>query len=483
MKNKINLLIIGIFLLTTISANLVITPNNPEITININQAKNFTATIFNNYTFDIYDLSFPELKIKGFTFPQIDIPKNTSKTFTYQVKTTESFYGQINSKVQFNFLVDLPEEITTYYVQITENGFNPTYKTIRKGDSIQWNNLDDTTHDIYSTEFNTISIEPNQSELFTFNNLGTFNYYDLDFSIFNEFNGQIEVINRTSQQKAHNPNNDGNWLVQLNSVSQPTTIEISNSKNEYEINYANTKKGLITITNTGSNTAEKIKLTSNSTWVVFDKNNFDIAPGDPEGVGYSITPYLTNTTQTNKTYSISIGIKAYNTEQENLTISVFVPYREITGNLDSDFEVAMWYQNVFCPSHPCSLFCSPELPECVNAMNGTGGSDTLTANITTYDLFNSLKDLSAIKKALDRLENLYKQFEDKYGISIEEAVNLGNQSLELQLDNNKKNKSNSTTIWFIILGVAIIGSLIYFLRRWNKRSESNNFLETKSYKE
>lgn len=481
-RNKIFLVFIGIFLLSSINANLITT--SQEVTVNVNEAQNFTTTIFNNYTFDIYDLTFPELEAKGFTFPKIDIPKNTSKTFSYKVQTTESYYGNINSKVKFNFLINLPEEITTYQIQINENGFNPTYKVIRQGDTIQWNNLDDIIHDLYSTEFNTISVQPNQTNQFTFNNIGTFSYYDLDFNIFNQFNGVIEVVNRTSQQKAHNPNNDGLWIINLNSVSEPTTISVSNSQINYEVNYASTKKGLITILNTGTKTAEKIKLSSNSTWVTFDKNNFDISQGDPEGVGYSITPYLTNSSQTNQTYSINIGIKAYNTNESNFTINVFVPYKEITGELNSDFDLAMFYQNVFCPSHPCSYFCSPELPECVNSLNGINGTgETLTVNVTTQDLLSLMRSQSGIEDKVDRLLNNEKLFQDKFGISIDQALNYTNTSLQVLTENNKKQKSNSITIWIIILGVGILVGGLYFLRKLTKRSKLNNLLESKSYRQ
>jgi hypothetical protein len=114
---------LSILFINLISANLIISPL--EVNVQINEPKNYSITIFNNYSFDIYDLRFKELEAKGFTFPNMSILKNTSQTYTLTVKTNSSFYGQIDAKTYFNFMIDLPEEITTYTIFLNANGFNP----------------------------------------------------------------------------------------------------------------------------------------------------------------------------------------------------------------------------------------------------------------------------------------------------------------------------------------------------------------------
>lgn len=471
-KNKIILLIFSIFLFSFINANIIVSPQNSEVTVQVGTAQNFTFNIFNNFTFDIYDLKFPELQAKGFIFPNISILKNTSSTYTYTVKTNNSFYGVINSKIQFNFLVDLPEEIQTYSIQITENGFNPTYKTIRNGDTVRWTNLDNITHEIYSTQFGTLLISPNSSQSYTFNSLGSFNYKDLTYYIFHQFNGIIEVVNRTQPQKAHNPNYNGIWIVNLNSISEPTNITISNSQSSYEIEHSKSKKGLITITNVGTKTAERIKLTSDSEWISFNKNNFDLNSGDPSGVEYTILPFLFNTNQSNKTYTINIQIKAFNTEQKNVSISLFIPYKEITGDITNDVEWGVYLDSYYCPKYPCSSFCHPELPECsINSGSNNNNGSTIIANITSVDLYNTMKSLSGINDKLSRLENLQKAFEEKYGIKIEDAVNLGNSSFELGLENRKIEKSRNTTLIILAFCLVLAGCLVYIFIRVNKKSD------------
>lgn len=482
MQSKIPIFFLSILFINLISANLIISPL--EVNVQINEPKNYSITIFNNYSFDIYDLRFKELESKGFTFPNMSILKNTSQTYTFTVKTNSSFYGQIDAKTYFNFMIDLPEEITTYTIFLNANGFNPMYKTIRAGDSIRWINNDIVSHDIYSSQFGTRTIESNGSSFYTYTQVGTYTYYDLDYyTYFNEFNGQIEVVNRTETQKAHNPIYDEIWQVTLNSISQPTTLSVTNSQTDYEVQHTKSKKGLLTITNTGNQTAEKIKLTSDKTWITFEKNNFDLNEGDLEGVGYTILPYLFDTNESNKTYQVTFTIKAYNTEQSNITINLFVPYQEISGNLETDFDYAMWLENYWCIKAPCSAQCYPNLPECQTNCSSLSGISTLTANLTTVQLFDALSGIKELKELVTRLVNKEQEFQDKFGITLDEALNLTSSSYELHLKNEKVEKSRTNTIWIIIISSLIILFTLYLLNEENKKRFGKNLLGYKSYKE
>jgi len=463
--NKILILFITILSISTISANLVISPNLPTIDVEVNKPQNFTMQVQNNYSFDIYNLNFPELEQRGFKIPKTDIPSNTTKTLIIEINTTESYFGQLESKATFSFLVDLPEEIQTYQIQINEFGFNPIYKTIRKGDSVNFKNLDVITHSIYSEAFGTREIQPNSQFTHNFNTLGLFNYYDESFNIYNEFNGIIEVVNRTEEQLAHNPLYDEPFPIILNSVSKPTNLSVTTLNNQFEINYGNSKTGTIVINNLGDIKAETIKITSSINWLIFNKNNFNLNPGDTTGVDYTITPYVTSTNKTNQTYNIILKVKAFNTEEYNINLSVFIPYKEISENIETDFDYAMWLQNNWCPGHPCSAQCSPELPECVSAMNNSDGSNTLTFNSTTQEWSKTQRSLGTITDISTRSYNEQKEFQDSQS-KINQDTNQSVSNIREDLNYLIKQKKESRGIWIIII-ITLTISVSTILIVWN----------------
>jgi hypothetical protein len=459
-----------LFILSFINASYI-SPNPISVELNVNQNMSYTLTINNTNNFSIFDFKFPTLESKGFHFPDITIPGNTALSFPFYVITNESFYGIINEKVEFNFYANLPEEITNYYIDITDNGFSETYKTIRKGDTIIWTNKDDVTHTIYSTEFGSLTIAENSTAQYTFNNLGKFSYYDEYFYIFSKFNGEIEVINRTAQQKVHNPMYDIPWDIDLTSVANPTNLQVSNSKNNFTIVYNSYTNGQITIENIGDEDAEGVSIKSDSEWLTFEKTDFKIEQGQTDWVEYQIFPHSLQTNDTDKNYTIIIQVKAKNSNQTNLSINVYIPYKEITSSLDSDLAFLQYLENIYCPKYPCSKFCSPELPQCnYNSSYGDLNLEIL-GNISKIDLYNVMKDISKLASSGARTDNSVKELADLYGITVPELTELINQSVNKQIINEKKVKSNNNTVWIITSLILLLVGLIFMINRISKKKE------------
>ena len=473
-KNIFLALLVFFSLSSLLSANLVISPSPLDLETKVNNQKNFSITISNNYTFDILDFSFPILENKGFIFPNISIPQNTTNTYQISVKTNESFYGTLSELVEFKFWVDLPEEVTTHNIKITEYGFSETYTTIRKGDIVQWENKDTISHIIKSTEFGSITINPNQTSVFTFNNLGNMFYYDDFWGDFLEFQGVIEVVERTEQQKAHNPNYDYLWSINLNSIAELTNLSVTNSENKYEIENLNSKKGLITIKNIGDKKAEGIKLESDSSWIIFDQNNFDLGAGDTEWVEYTILPRVYLTNDTDKNYTIEITAKAFNTNQSKFNLSVYVPYKKITDDITSSVGWGEYLRLIFCVELPCSELCHPELPECNLESQYGNYSNLLTFNGTSYDLYDIKRDLGTTKNSVLRLENERKAWELEYGDKINKIASDSNESLQKGIENAKKEKKRIAFVWTVIFIIGIFGMVVVLIIRQNKIDNKKN---------
>jgi len=486
MKLPIYFSIIILFCISFTSAELILSQNPLPVSVVVNHQQNFSITLNNTYNFQLSNILFSDLSSKGFIFQSnMSIPANSIRTFDFSVNTNSSFHGAIQSKVQFTYAVDLPETVTTYDIGISSNGFSSNYITIRNGDSIKFSNSDYFSHSIYSSAFSTLNIATNSSETHLFNQIGIFNFYDTQYGTYiTNFNGNIQVVNRTMQQQAHNPNYDTTLNVNLDSSLNPTELGISNSKSDYQIGNGEFSKGLITINNAGNTKAEGVKISSDSTWITFDRNNFEINNGQSDWVTYTITPLLIKTEETNKTYNFSINVGSYNSPSKNFSISIFIPYYEISSGLTSDIGTLTYLNNVYCPLYPCSFFCHPELPQCNSNLSGSGMSGNITANITSIDLYNLLRQNSQMTDTITRLQNQLQQFIEKYGVLIDKNSKDLNESLTVQKSNSEIQSTTINSLWilgfFVLLTVSII---VVALRMKKIKSKKDITGETYRHKE
>src|SRR3990167_2155381 len=271
-EKKLLTLFLMVFLMSlsiigVVSSAVTINPNPMNISTTINQAKTFEISLHNSFSFSVFDFTFGELNGKGFTFPNVNLAPNQSKTIQFTVNPKQSFIDIVNNKVSFKFNASIPEEITTYKVNITENGFTSTFQAVRTGDTVVWSNKDDVFHTVQSPLFNQ-QILPGQTFSYTFSQIGTTNYKDPNWQEFSSFNAVIETINRTQPQKVHNPNYDFFWVTNLKLIQNATTLQLTFFDNNFTIQPTRDRgESSIRIENKGSNVAEKVVLSSSSTWV------------------------------------------------------------------------------------------------------------------------------------------------------------------------------------------------------------------------
>lgn len=475
------LLLLGIFLITIASASITIQPYPLDATTNVNQEASYLITIENNYSFDIMDFQFGDLENYGFTFPNITIPANSSQTFTATLLTSTSIHENLQVPVSFKYYVELSDVQKTYEINITDaglNGINNYHLVAKQGDTVKWNNFQDGTRTINSALFNQ-EITANSSFSYTFNDIR-----ELDYQIMIQnipiLWGTLDIVNKSSKEKAHNPNYDINWVVNLESILNPTTLTTDNSKNAYEVEVGKFKKGLLTIKNNGTETAEIIHFSSNTEWISFNKNDINIEPNEEDWVEYTITPIIFNTNDTGKNYQFNIIIKASNSDPYNQSISVSVPFKEITNEFgDSNLDTLNWLQNVFCPKYPSSFLCNQTI---------TGENSSviykdveIPLNVTQSQFYDLLKRFQRIEDSNARTDNDLKVFADQLGITIPELKNLINESHQLQIENEKSRKTQKNVLWilgFFIVMILIVGSVI---RQINKK-RYKDYLSEGQYK-
>jgi hypothetical protein len=473
---KLLSIVLLLFCIQTINASILINQNPMNITVDVSEQKSFSVEIKNNHDFEIMDFSFTELPNYGFSFDELTIPANQSRTLNFNVLTSSSHHLDISPIVSYKYFVNLPEEVTTYYINITKTlsggiMFEPNFLIVRKGDTIIWKNNDEISHTISSNTFNQ-QILSNQSFSKLFDSLGEINYH-----IDTIYPGQIEVINRTSQEKAHNPNYDLTWNIKFDSLLNPTTISLENSKNKYEVEAQKFKKGLITITNNGSEKAELIELTSNSEWISFNKNEINIDAGEEDWVEYTITPVLFETNQTDRYYNLTIKAKAPNSNELVETIEVFVPFKEITNDFGGgDVATINWLDNVFCPRYPTSFLCN-------QSVGGSGNGTVIykdvevPINISLIDWQNQKRDTTTIKDSQLRADNELKILKDDLKAFLPELNGSVEEILSRLIKNEKKINSQKNTIWIIGFFVLIGGLILYVFKLVEKKQTKETIME------
>lgn len=466
-----NPLILSIFLLLLgiTSASITISPNPLSATTQINNQIDYQITITNDYLFDIFDFNFGDLTSKGFTFPNITVDKNSSKEITILFKPTSSVHENLNIPVSFKYFVELPLETKTYDINITDpNGFTPNYLPIKQGDSVRFNNKHTVSFNV-NIEGNVYNIPVNSSITHQFNTISQVHYEDTYF----HFYGTIDVLNKSKKEKAHNPNYDINWGVNINSILNPTTLQINNSKTNFEIIYGKSDFGEITIKNNGNELAESVNLSSND-WISFDKNNINIEPGQVRHIEYTIVPNSLETNNTGKTYEINIKIKASNSQEYIKKINVSIPYKEIIVDTDDPEYLLKLIEN-FCKNNPKNVFCSG-----LNSSSNTTvvyNSSDIPINVSKEVIYDIQKDLKTTMDSNERTNNIVKFLTDLISSELPLIKQKLNESLSLQKENEDKAKLYSDIRW--IVGFFILLAVLIFItvRIINKKSYKKNLMQ------
>jgi|GEM_PF-5300647 len=470
MNKKIGLVLVLLFC-QLVNASISIQPEILNVSVIKNIETSFQMNITNTYGFDIYNLKFYGLE--GFTFPEINISSGSTSQVNFNVNTNYSFEGIKTSNVNFKYFGSIPEDITTYILNINSSGINGkpfSHITIRAGDSIKWENHDDVTHNLQSTSFES-SIIPTSSYTKQFNELGTFEYRTVVAGI-TIFTGTIDVINRTGSYLVTNPNYDFDYLINLKSIPNETSLSASISQNNFTIDPTNYKDLLLTITNNGSNKAENIIISSDLDWITPDENNFDLNAGDIKYIKIRVFPEIFETNQTNRTYDLNLKVKAINTNEYSNNLKIFVTYSEEFGDLTSENFLVNWLTN-FCKASPNSLLCNN-----TGNLNETAKviyrESEFSVNMTGSEWYNLIKIIASMKDTQDRSGSSQNDYNLKTDSKIDNLANQTNQTLELVMKDIKSRNDWSDFKWiigtfgFVSFGIIFI---VYMVRKLNKKKE------------
>jgi len=465
---KFGVLIVSMLLFTLVSADLIISPDPKDLKIKVGETSKFNLTLNNTYNFRITDFTFSNLS--GFSFSPIEILPNQSKNIEFTVNRNTSGVFNINSLVSFKYITDIPVGQSMHNISITDINYNPNYLVVRRGDTVRWTNDDDIKHTITSATFD-YEILPNQSRDIQFNQIGEVNYQDLILF----YAGKIVVINESTDEKVHNPIYDKNWRINLEVALNPTNLSISNNQNNYTIESSGSKEGILTLTNNGNEIAERIVLSANPSWVVFDENNFNLQKGENNFVTYHINPLITKTSDTNITHKLNISIKGSNINETILSIDVFIPYNSKFEDISTSEGFLVFYER-YCQSNPNLLICNNTIQQ--TSINSSGVRDIeIPINLTATEVYAMLKRIQRIEDGSERTNNEFKKLTDYLSEAFPEFGSTLNESVQLQKENQESAIDKGRAGWIIFIFLTICGCIVTIAITIKKRRYRTSIVE------
>lgn len=455
MLKKILLLLLTFSFIALASSELLIS-QAVDINVKQNTLQQFSMNLTNTFNFAIMDFEFRNLT--GFHFPNITIQPNQSIVVSYNVTQSEISSYSKDVLVIFKYLVDIPPNTQTMNVNITPNGFNPDFLTIHEGDTIIWTNGDDLSHTVTSGSFDSNDISPGQTYERTFQNIETIDYQDLNLFL----SGRIQVLNRSTPQKVNNPNYNKIVKFNVNVYSDPTNLSVNVLESNYNINAWASGEGMLSIKNIGEEQAQKILVTSSSSWVKFDKNNINLEKGAISYIPFTIQPVILSSNDTNKNYEININIKGLNTESFNTKINVFIPFSDELEQASEDEKFLEAYDR-WCQANPTRPLCTGYINTSGNGSQVVYRDPQIPVNYTVVARYNEMKDIQKIKDSIERTNNDLKLTNDKISTEMPQIKSLLNQSLEISNSAEQRSKEIYSLFWIVSIFSILIGG---FLISW-----------------
>lgn len=454
-QSKKGIILVFVFLLCSVSvmAELVMTPNPVELSVKSGESSVGNVTLRNTFGFRIQSFEFSNLD--GFTFPSIVLEPNESRVVDFSVLRSDLGTKSLQSIVSFRYLVDIPQSPVTHHINLSSAGFSPNFLELHEGDTVVWHNVDDISHTVSSSNFE-IDLPVNGTGQRVFNSIETVFYTDAVLF----WSGSLEVLSRSVESEVHNPNYDKTLRVDLSVLTDPTNISLTLAEDSFSVDTSGEREGLISIKNIGSEIAQSVTLSSGSNWISFDENNFNLESQETNHVTFRVKPLVLATNETNRTYNFDLTVKGLNTEQRNVSISVFVPYSNVFDDLSTDQGFLAVYLR-FCEANPSTLICN-------NTIGSGGGGQIITVdpqipvNLSASQFYDLLRRQQRMEDALQRNTNLNNRLTELLDAELPKIKEELNASAVQEAERLSRSETIERTVWVGVI-LLIIGFVVYFI--------------------
>lgn len=335
MKKILTLLLILTFISTVSAAGLSISPSS--FTINKTQSETATInfSITNNGDNNGDPLDFVNISVDSLhlSMDQIDsILYGETVDVSAVVDGASDFEGDIEILGYYEQNLGKPEETHNLTIDY-DSGMSETSIDIIEGDKVNFiNNVQGEVKLVNTKTGNTVTyIDEGETYQINFNSPEVFNYHveriGIRFTEYCVINAQASEGYVTSVD--YNPKLN----LDLNIEFPSTEISLLLLETEYTIQHDGSKEDILKITNEGSEEAKGIVLSGD--WITFSANGFDLGVGESKNVGYTISPEIYSTNDTDKTYQKSIIVNG-NFDKVEKQINISIPYAEVDEEDEED---------------------------------------------------------------------------------------------------------------------------------------------------
>lgn len=429
---------------------LTLSPNPLDENINSNQEYIFPIKLTNNHNFTIFNISFSSTDFV--TYPKISsLAPNTSVDSSITVNVPTESIVNLQSTVSYVYFGNFSQEPKTFDINIYQYGiFNPNSVVAMIGDTIRFFNKDSLNHYISSPYFD-VQVPINGNYTYTFTETNEFFIVDDDW----QTQCSVSVISNLGEEAIHNAEFDQIFYVNLNSQYSETSLFVEFvGESNFNIENHQSDEGLLRITNTGDQLAHSIHLSSNK-WIDFNQNNFNINTGDSKYIIFTITPDISNITETDQNYTLPINIKGINTQEVIKNVDLFVPHDEsledypLSGlSYDELRELLLWALGQL---------------DYYNQTYLNGSNQTIYANFTAEQIQNAITSKVETKDQLTDINDLLQKYAGDQELMREQITSLllqGNQTNELSLE-TKRDSDNAIIIFASVLTL-LVGAFVFF---------------------
>lgn len=451
--HKILLLLFFIFSISIVNAlPILVSTNNIAINVTKGTVYSYYINVTNPNSYILYDVHSDSSVITSNSLTllpnetkQLSITISTLNTGTFTLSSTIVGFTQVNCS-------DISTNLQT--INITRAGANPRNINICKNSNVVYINNYGSSIYVNIEYLNTSTLVANDNSFSqNYPNSGSFVYrieplIDL---------GTVTVTD--SGIKVHSIDDDTTLNFNVVSRLDKTTINATFSNLNFNMSYNALQSGYVLIKNTGSKTAEGIKLTGE--WIVFDKNNFDLSVNEEKAINYVISPTISVTEDTDKSYNKTIRITGNNIDTIDTTVNIYILFSNvITANLSSP----EWWINrkQFCDKYPTAPDCLTE-PSIIYRDKLVYDCPSFLMNMSPlevkrlYDAVYGLKDDYASTANNGKLDlNTLKEY-------VSSMKNDVNESLKTQITNTNE-INDFKNVFFIIIGLCLLilsGCIIY----------------------
>ncbi len=457
MKKLILLGFLSLFLINFTSAGLVLTEDLWDVNKTYAEPQFISLTLTNTENFKFQNIRSSDETI--IRFDQFDLESGQNKTFQAEIMTNSDFNGSINLEGQYETFLGSSNKTEIVNIDYDlDQGVDKCNIELIKGDKIQWNNLvlDDVKIKNYDTGELVEEVLEGENYTKTFSYPEVFKYQI--FRIGYPFTPICEINVLDDSGLVHSKSHDAELNLNIHIIYNPTSLETTFLSTSYEIAFNEEKEDIFSIRNTGSEIARTITLESD--WITFNKNNFNLAPGDSTNIGYTISPFVFQTEETNKTHIKNITISG-NFETITQEIEVFVPYKRLSADVYNgsyDLEFLDNFINYICSTNP-------ELPACQMEQIYLGGlGDNVTAIYTQETIKEMIEDQIETNDKLSRMEKLLSEVHNDSKDTkqyVENSLGSIDENLDEVADTDKKERDGLGFIFVILLAFAIVCAMGY----------------------